>query len=72
LVPRHAFCAIKMIKMQGGIFAAVSDSATLSRRSRVDGEAKRQSEPLLAVPPLAGLREAHQANLALHRSRNGF
>jgi hypothetical protein len=35
-------------------------------------EPARKALDLDNAPPLAGLREAHQANLALHRSRNGF
>jgi hypothetical protein len=32
----------------------------------------RKALDLDNVPLLAGLRDAHRANLALHRARNGF
>src|SRR5262249_26248217 len=35
-------------------------------------EASRKALNLDAAPPLAGLRDAHRVNLAIHRSRNEF
>jgi hypothetical protein len=35
-------------------------------------ETARNALGLANAPPLVGLRDAHRANLALHRARNGF
>jgi hypothetical protein len=35
-------------------------------------EPARKALDIDSAPPLAGLRDAHRANLALHRKRNGF
>jgi hypothetical protein len=35
-------------------------------------EAARKAPGVATAPPLNGLRDAHRANLALHRARNGF
>jgi hypothetical protein len=36
------------------------------------GETARRALDVATAPPLTGLRDAHRANLALHRARNGF
>src|SRR5260370_42586991 len=35
-------------------------------------ETARTALGLSGAPPMTGLRDAHRANLALHRTRNGF
>jgi hypothetical protein len=36
------------------------------------GRAQQPAMPVIGTRPLTGLRDAHRANLALHRARNGF
>jgi hypothetical protein len=53
-----------------GLISFADDGSVLA--STRLSEPARKALDLDHAPPLAGLREAHQANLALHRSRNGF
>ena len=48
-----------------------ADSGSVLASSKLS-ETARKTLDLDNVPLLAGLREAHRANLALHRARNGF
>jgi putative restriction endonuclease len=48
-----------------------NDDGTL-RVSNSLTEAACHTLGVAAVPPLAGLRDAHRANLAAHRARHGF
>jgi hypothetical protein len=48
-----------------------ADGGAVLASSRLS-ETARKTLGLDSAPPLAGLREAHRVNLALHRARNGF
>jgi putative restriction endonuclease len=53
-----------------GIISFADDGTILA--SPQLSEAARTALGLSGAPPLAGLRDAHRTNLALHRTRNGF
>ena len=53
-----------------GLISFADDGTVLANPQL--SEAVRQALGLSAAPPLPGLRDAHRANLALHRRRNDF
>jgi hypothetical protein len=53
-----------------GLMSFADDGSVLA--SAALSEPARKALGLDSAPPLAGLREAHRANLALHRKRNGI
>jgi len=53
-----------------GLISFADDGSALA--SPALSEAARKALCIDSAPPLAGLRNAHRANLALHRKRNGF
>jgi HNH endonuclease len=48
-----------------------SDDGTVLASAQLS-ETARKALGIAIAPPLTGLRDAHRANLALHRARNGF
>jgi hypothetical protein len=48
-----------------------SDDGTVLARTQLS-ETARKALGIATAPPLTGLSDAHRANLALHRTRNGF
>jgi hypothetical protein len=53
-----------------GLISFADDGSVLA--SAALSEPARKALGLANAPPLTGLRDAHRANLALHRKRNGF
>jgi hypothetical protein len=53
-----------------GLISFADDGTVLASTQLSD--TARKALGVATAPPLTGLRDAHRANLALHRSRNGF